>query len=802
MYSLTDKQIEILKWALEKSKVVEKLDLDNKEVKYSNQIKQYREIKKITWPEELVRAYILEKLSTEFWYDLKNIEIEKEYDIGRPKVNKPRIDIIVRDEKGNAFLYMELKSPDEYEKDKNEIIEKQLFNLASQEVWQWKDVKYLVLYTFDIDEESWKIKHKSMLIDYSAYNSFLDWKETYSYATEIPANYWKATKRLRKKDTEYDLETDFSENTINSLATNLHDVLWWGGSTDDNTIFASLTNLILAKIQDEAERMPQEEYEFQDRYDEIREKDKEKRREQIQKHNEELFDRINGLYRRALRDRLNETDEKKLQKAYVIDEQKFSLSKLAYAVSELESYSFINSKNSTNWKDILGWFFETIVREWFKQTKGQFFTPENIVKFMIWWLQLDKLAIKRINSDWEIPYLIDPSAWSGTFLIEYMKFITKNIKNNPAINQNQKTLLKMKEWFPDYKENHWAKDYIYWIELNFDLWTATKVNMILHWDGSTNIFVKDWLLPFSHYLKAISPNALNQSSLDINSFPTEVNGQFDCIVTNPPFSVTLDKDTSELVKNEFIFWDKKSSENLFIERYYQLLRENGRAWIVLPESVFDTTENKYIRLFIYKYFKVKAVVSLPQLTFEPYTSTKTSILFVQKKTKEEVTEWKEAWNKYSNERSKLKTRCKDELELIDKKEMNKKRAIADEDEETRLGNIRKMLKNYLVEEDNNLTIHDLVVKYKEELKDLCKEDKDTEKEFWFVNTWWVFEEVAKELDYSIFMAEAENVGYKRTKRWEKPMPNDLYRTNWKKEILVDDWLYWTILDELRKIEWE
>ena len=113
-----------------------------------------------------------------------------------------------------------------------------------------------------------------------------------------------------------------------------------------------------------------------------------------------------------------------------------------------------------------------------------------------------------------------------------------------------------------------------------------------------------------------------------------------------------------------------------------------------------------------------------------------------------------------------------------------------------------MLKSYLVEEDNNLTIHDLVVKYKEELKDLCKEDKDTEKEFWFVNTWWVFEEVAKELDYSIFMAEAENVGYKRTKRWEKPMPNDLYRTNWKKEILVDDWLYWTILDELRKIEWE
>ncbi len=40
----------------------------------------------------------------------------------------------------------------------------------------------------------------------------------------------------------------------------------------------------------------------------------------------------------------------------------------------------------------------------------------------------------------------------------------------------------------------------------------------------------------------------------------------------------------------------------------------------------------------------------------------------------------------------------------------------------------------------------------------------------------MFGEVAKasEIDYAIFMAEAENVGYKRTKRGENPMPNDLY----------------------------
>jgi len=124
-----------------------------------------------------------------------------------------------------------------------------------------------------------------------------------------------------------------------------------------------------------------------------------------------------------------------------------------------------------------------------------------------------------------------------------------------------------------------------------------------------------------------------------------VTENFDAVITNPPFSVTPIEDANERVKH-FLFGDKKNSENLFIERYYQLLRPGGRMGIVLPESVFDTTENKYIRLFIYKYFTVKAVVSLPQLTFEPFTSTKTSLLFAQKKTSDDIKIRNKLWKKY------------------------------------------------------------------------------------------------------------------------------------------------------------
>lgn len=296
---------------------------------------------------------------------------------------------------------------------------------------------------------------------------------------------------------------------------------------------------------------------------------------------------------------------------------------------------------------------------------------------------------------------------------------------------------------------------------------------------------------------------IKQYEQDKVYFDKEVNRQFDCIITNPPFSVDLDNETKKNVKKEFIFGDKKNSENLFVERWYQLLKPNGRFGVVLPESVFDTTENKYIRLFIYKYFKVKAVVSLPQLTFEPFTSTKTSLLFAQKKTKAEIDEWNKLWGKYSNEWNNLKTRCENLSAIyLDGKDRKKLPSIKDLNEKQEKEILARLLKDCIEDDDKKLSSKELVEKYKDELKDLCKYDKDTKDIFGFVNTWWVFGEVSKDLHYKIFMAEVENVGYKRTKRGEKPMPNDLYRANDKGEVLVDDGVKETALDHLRDVKWE
>lgn len=773
-------------------KVVTEFDLDTNKIKYNDDIKQFKKIATYK-DEELTRAILLTKLVNELKYPIEKIEIEHVYTAGRPHTNTSIIDLIVRDENDDAFLFIEVKNPKEYASiDKDITIEEQLFKVAGMEKSEGHSVKYLMLYTVDILNGG--ISDECIIIDNEKYTTFKDWAVVRDFFTEIPQSYGEAKKEPYVKGGKKDLETNFTNELLTQLQNNLHNVLWGGGGTDDNDIFSSLTNLILSKIQDEDEKSIGDIYDFQTLSFET---------------SEALYERINELYKRALKEKLNITDEKQLKKSQVVDTNKFSVSKVKYTVQSLEKYSFVDGKNSLSGKDILGDFFEGIIRMGFKQSKGQFFTHINIVKFMLWGIQADKLAIESINKNKEIPYMIDPSAGSGTFLIEYMKFITENIKYRfrDKLDTNRAVRDKIEsDWFyPDYRENKWAREYIYGTELNFNLGTATKVNMILHGDGSTNIFVGaqkgDGLLPFSEYVKNTAPNALNKE-FDDEVYAQKVNGQFDLILTNPPFSVDLDNDTKKKLVKSFIYGNKKNSENLFIERYYQLLKEGGRLAVVLPESVFDTTENKYIRLFLYKYFKIKAVVSLPQSAFAPFTTTKTSILFAQKKTREDVQQWNTLWTEFSKEYTHLKTRVENLISVYEgKKKKSKLPSIKELTEGQEREILHRFLKGYIQKEDKKLSNEELVNKYKDEFNDLLRHDKDTESEFGFVNTWWVFAEVSQALNYSIFNAEVDNIGYKRTKRGTKEQPNDLYRVDKNKVVIVDDGKYGTVLDYMREINW-
>lgn len=121
--------------------------------------------------------------------------------------------------------------------------------------------------------------------------------------------------------------------------------------------------------------------------------------------------------------------------------------------------------------------------------------------------------------------------------------------------------------------------------------------------------------------------------------------RFDMILANPPFAGEM-KDRKMLGHYELARpalkragSDKSPKEErdvLFIERILKMLKPGGRAAIVLPQGKFNNSSLAFIREWVLKKARLLAVVGLHPNTFKPHTGTKTSVLFVQRYTSDEL----------------------------------------------------------------------------------------------------------------------------------------------------------------------
>ena len=287
--------------------------------------------------------------------------------------------------------------------------------------------------------------------------------------------------------------------------------------------------------------------------------------------------------------------------------------------------------------DLLGQFFERIIRTGFKQTKGQFFTHENIADFMVSVLDLPDWTVSRIKAGDRPPRMIDPALGSGTFLLKAMIRMTSACEEALAarVGLSEDARDRLDGIVNSRPLHRWVKDYLYGLEIHDDLGLAAQVNMLLHSDGSSAIAVGpargNGLAPFSQY--GSSQSILRRSGRR-DDYAHAVNEAFDVVVTNPPFSVKYTDEQWKKLKQSFGLAVSRRSEDVFLERWYQLLRPLGRLACVVPNSMLDGRRSK-ARSFLLERFWVRLVVSLPADAFYPHTSTKTSLVFAQKKGKEE-----------------------------------------------------------------------------------------------------------------------------------------------------------------------
>ena len=388
-----------------------------------------------------------------------------------------------------------------------------------------------------------------------------------------------------------------------------HEALWAGGQLNPSEAFDELDKLIFCKIWDERKaRNVGDPYDFQIiTVSKTEEKDERKRR-LIE--NDNLYNRVKALY-----------EEGRKRDAEVFrDNIRLTPEKIRTVVSYLESVNLGDTD-----LDSKGRAFETFMGSFFRGNFGQYFTPREIVDFIV-----DVLPIKHDSK------VLDTSCGSGGFLL----YALNKVRNEATeYYPNYKTDTKQySRWFPYWHD--FAQNNLYGIEISEQISRAAKMNMIIHDDGHTNVITSDGL---------VSDEAL-QAKTNNHGFKY---GTFDFIITNPPFGSSIRQSeqaylkTYQLGKKEEDWLavrampentrDGQNTEVLFIEQNYRFLKEGGYLAIVLPDGILTNSSMQYVRTQIEEWFRIVAVVSMPQTAFTANgAGVKSSVLFLKKWSKEQT----------------------------------------------------------------------------------------------------------------------------------------------------------------------
>lgn len=508
-----------------------------------------------------------------------------------------------------------------------------------------------------------------------------------------------------------------------------HEALWAGGQLNPSEAFDELDKLIFCKIWDERKpRRMGDPYDFQ-----IITVSKEDERDEAKRRlieNDNLYKRIIALYEEG----------RKKDKEVFRDNIRLTPEKIRTVVSYLESVNLGETD-----LDSKGRAFETFMGSFFRGNFGQYFTPREIVKFIV-----DVLPIDHDSK------VLDTSCGSGGFLLYALNKVRDKATE---IYPNYKTDTRQyKHWFAYWHD--FAEKNLYGIEISEQISRAAKMNMIIHDDGHTNVITSDGLLSDETIIEKTNNQGFKY-------------GTFDFIITNPPFGSTIRQSekaylkTYQLGKKEEDWLavsarpqntrDGQSTEVLFIEQDYKFLKDGGYLAIVLPDGVLSNRSFQYVRTQIEDWFRIVAVVSMPQTAFMANgAGVKSSVLFLKKWTKSER-------EFILNTKKRIERRLLNNCDYLSVRQTWDKEIKCKQKEKV---NAIKELRNISVKDARQTDEYkswnnDLLAEYAnkvDELKSQLTEEYQQAKQ--------------NELrDYPIFMAIAEEIGYDATGR--KTASNEL-----------------------------
>lgn len=555
-------------------------------------------------PEEYVRQNIEKRLVNEHKYTNDRIAIEYAIRVGS---RKPRADIVIfsadapERSQENIYIIIECKKESvgpTARKDGVGQLQSYMSACPNCEWGMWTNGKQKYVFRKVINERG--------KIEFAEYN-------------DIPSADGSLEDIDRPK--RYTLKSAVEDNLL-FVFKSCHNHIYVTDGMQKQPAFFELLKVIFCKIEDE--RNIPHPLEF---YAASGERSNPDGQLTVQKRIARIFERVKKKHSRIF----NRNDEIKLKPR-----------SLAYIVSELQKYSLLNTHI-----DIKGKAYEELVGANLRGDRGEFFTPRNVMHMTVEMLLLS--ADERV---------LDPACGTGGFLVIAMNKVIAELEEILT----RQTETPKTEWSDGEKRifqqriAEIAETNFFGFDLNPDLVKATKMNMVMNNDGSGNIYQTDSLLP-PHQWEAKFRSELVKA-LGVWEYVLrnkDTIGLFDVIVTNPPFGSKIPVKDPHILeqfdlghiwerhktdRNRWKMTDRLQSsvppEQLFIERCVQFLKSGGRLGIVLPDSILGAPGLGYIREWLIRKTRIIASIDLHADTFQPRNGTQTSVLFLQKKTPEQI----------------------------------------------------------------------------------------------------------------------------------------------------------------------
>lgn len=332
----------------------------------------------------------------------------------------------------------------------------------------------------------------------------------------------------------------------------------------------------------------------------------------------ELYDKINGLFKKAKdkwRGVFKASDKIDLKPQHLIT-----------CVSFIHDIKLFNAD-----LQIIDDAFEYLSTTVAKKSKGQYFTPRWVIDMCV------KMLNPKINER-----VIDTACGSSGFTVHSLFHVSG---------------CRLTTGFPSHIIDY-AGTMLYGIDSSPKAVKIAKALNLIAGDGRTNIYELNSLNPkkWNDEGKAAFRPLLTRFTED--AAKDEENQRdfkyldFDIVMTNPPFAGPISEKEIlrqyRLAEKNGKTISKVGRDILFIERNLNFLRQGGRMAIVLPQGRLNNTNDFYIRNYFFDKARVLAVVGLHVNTFRPHTATKTSVVFLQKYTEEQLKLIQDIQNHYES----------------------------------------------------------------------------------------------------------------------------------------------------------